>query len=184
MMDSIMTRVTARVAQEEVERRREEFAANTPTVMFDSVSVHGATPAQNAYIKYLFTNDRPDTFDMEHARNAYYRAITPGKLGNLVPHAQVDDSTGLFSLDLKAEVKNEYKFGIGGYFNTSTTSMLFLSAGYNTFSFNSISSALDFWIGQSYLAASVSLKMMTKTYHPGYFKAQGVILNLLPARLE
>ncbi len=175
MMDSISRRVTARVSPEEVALKRKEFNDNTPVVRFDSVEAHGASPAQNAYIKYLFTKGRRDTFDMESARNSYYRAITPGKLGNLVPHAWADDSTGLFTLDLKADVKNEYKFGIGGYFSTSTTSMLFLSAGYNTFSFNSISSALDFWIGQSYLAVSVNLKMMTKTALPGYLKVQGVI---------
>lgn len=175
MMDSIKSRVTARVSSEDVERRRLEFVKQTPVVEFDSVKVHGASDAQNAYIKYLFTKGRKDTFDLESARNSYYRAITPGKLGNLVPHATVNDSTGLFTLDLKADVKNEYKFGIGGYFSTSTTSMLFLSAGYNTFSFNSISSALDAWIGQSYLAAAVNLKMMTRTSLPGYIKAQGVI---------
>ena len=175
MMDSIMSRVTARVSSEEVAARREQFNSKTPTVRFDSVNVRGASPAQNAYIKYLFTKGRNDTFGLESARNSYYRAVTPGKLDNLVPHAIVNDSTGLFTLDLKASVKNGYKFGIGGYFNTSTTSMLFLSAGYNTFSFNSISSALDLWVGQSYLAAALNLKMMSRTALPGYYKAQGVI---------
>lgn len=174
MMDSIMKRVTARIQPEDVTLKREKFNSMTPVVRFDSVNVKGASPAQNEYIKYLFTHGRKDTFDMESARNSYYRAITPGKLGNLVPHAVRDSASGLFTLDLKADVKNEYKFGIGGYFSTSTTSMLFLSGGYNTFRFNGISSAIDLWIGQSYLAAALNLRMMPKGTN-GYIKAQGVI---------
>lgn len=176
MMDSISTRVTARRPAEEVEARRLKFKAHTPTVMFDSVNVTGASPKQNEYIKYIFTHGHNDeAFTMADARDSYYRAITPGKLRNLVPKAVLRDSTGLFTLNLNADVKNQYKVGVGGYVNTSTSSMLFLSCGYETFTFNSLSTSLDGWIGQSYLAGEASAKLMLRTSHPSYIMFQGVI---------
>ncbi len=175
MMDSIKTRVTARTTASDVEAKRLRFKHATPTVTFDSVVVHGAAPAQNEYIKYLFTKGSDNTFGLPEARDSYYRAIAPGKLNNLVPHAVLRDSTGLFTLDLAADVKNGYKFGIGGFLSTNTLSMLFLSGGYNTYSFNSISTSLDAWLGQSYMAAMANFRISLRTSFPSYLKLIGVL---------
>ncbi len=53
----------------------------------------------------MFTNGRTDTFGLAQAKDAYYRTISPGKLRNLVPHAVFNDSTGTFTLDLRADIK-------------------------------------------------------------------------------
>ncbi len=129
MMDSIKSRVTARVPEMTRRLRRQVFKSQTPYVRFDSVSVTGGTRSQDDYLEYLFTHHRADTFGLERARDSYYRAITPGKIENLVPHAIVNDSTGLFTLRMKATLKDNFKLGFGGYISSSTSSMLFLSAG-------------------------------------------------------
>lgn len=54
MMDSIKSRVTARVPADSVIERRSAFKAATPEVVFDSVHVEGGTKAQNEFLKYLF----------------------------------------------------------------------------------------------------------------------------------
>lgn len=175
MMDSIKSRVTARVPSEARKLRRAVFKSKTPYVEFDSVTVHGATPSQNAFIKYMFTNGRTDTFGLAQAKDAYYRAISPGKLRNLVPHAELNDSTGTFTLDLRADIKNNFNVGVGGYISSSTNSMLFLSAGYNTLSFNSLNSDINGWVGQNYLAGALNLRLSMKSAIPSYLKLQAVI---------
>lgn len=175
MMDSIKSRVTARVPSEARKLRRAVFKSKTPYVEFDSVTVHGATPSQNAFIKYMFTNGRTDTFGLAQAKDAYYRAISPGKLRNLVPHAELNDSTGTFTLDLRADIKNNFNVGVGGYISSSTNSMLFLSAGYNTLSFNSLNSDINGWVGQNYLAGALNLRLSMKSANPSYLKLQAVI---------
>lgn len=106
MMDSIKTRVKSRTPKATRELRRSVFKSQTPYLRFDEVNVYGASPKQNEYIEYLF---RPasgeDTIGVTRARDAYYRALSAGKLRELYPQASYNDSTGLFDLSLKATPK-------------------------------------------------------------------------------
>ena len=165
MMDSIKTRIVARAPKEAVELRRQVFKSQTPYLHFDSVNVSGANRGQKQYIRYLFTHNRPDTFGISRAREAYYRAITPGKFKNLVPTAVYNDSTRLFTLDLKAQMNKDLSLGLGGYLTTSTQSMLFLTGRYKTLNFSSLTASLNGWVGQSYLAAeaTASIKLLRST---------------------
>lgn len=156
MIDSIKSRIHARVPAEARKLRRDVFKSMTPYLRFDTVTVEGGSAGQNGYVKSLFTNGHTDTISIDKARDAYYRAITPGKFRNLEPTAVYDDSTGLFKLDLKSTLRDNIIFGIGGYLSTSTNSMLFLTGGYKTLSFNSLDLRLNGWIGQSYIAAEAS----------------------------
>lgn len=175
MMDSITQRITARIPAEARHLRREVFKSSTPYVRFDSVSVSGGTPAQNQFIDYTFTHNETDTFGLARAKDAYYRMISGGKLRNLVPKAVYNDSTGLFTLDMLAEVKNKFNFGMGGYITSTSNSMLFLSSGYSTLSFNSLNIGVDAWIGQSYMACTARARVAMRSAIPSYLELQGVI---------
>jgi len=172
MMDSIKSRVHFRVPQEARKLRREVFKSQTPYLRFDSVSVTGGTDSQNEYIKYLFTKNRPDTFGVAKAQEAYYRAITPGKLSNLEPTAVYNDTTRLFGLNLKASIKDKYSIGIGGSLTTSTNSMLFLSGAYRTLSFSSLDMRLNGWVGQSYIAGEMSAQIRLLRATPSSLQVQ------------
>lgn len=175
MMDSIKERVTARIPSETRTLRRNVFKSSTPYVVFDSVHASGASPRQNEYIRYLFTQSRRDTFGLRQARDVYYRAISGGKFRNLVPRAIFDDSTGMFTLDLNADVKTDFNVGFGGYITSATNSMVFLSGGYRTLSFNSLSAEVNGWIGQTYMAGSVNMSAALRTPNPSRIVFEGVI---------
>lgn len=175
MMDSVKTRVASRIPAEARILERRVFKSKTPYVRFDSVSVKGGTPGQDAYLRYLFTKNRPDTFGIAQARASYYRAITPGNLRNLVPSAFYNDTTGLFALDLKATVKDNFKVGFGGYITSSTNSMIFISGGYNTLSFRGVEANLNGWIGQSYMAGALNARMFIPTRNPSAVEGQFVV---------
>lgn len=175
MMDSIKTRVTARIPAETRALRREVFKSATPYVHFDSVSVTGASLKQNEFIKSVFTHTDADTFGLASAKDAYYRLISTGKLRNLVPNAVYNDSTGLFTLDMLADVKNKFNVGMGGYIASTSNSMLFLSTGYSTLSFNSLNIGVDAWIGQSYMACTAKARVAMRSAIPSYLELQGVI---------
>ncbi len=175
MMDSIETRVTARVLPEDRELRRRVFKSKSPYLRFDSVEVTGGTRSQNEFLKSLFFKNREDTFGIAQARMAYYRAITPGQLRNLVPQAVYDDTTGLFTLKMKATVKSGFKVGAGGYITSSTNSMIFLSGGYSTLSYHGFESLLNGWIGQSYMAAALRARVYMTTRNPSAFDLTAVV---------
>lgn len=175
LMDSIKGRVASRIPAESRNLKREVFKSKTPYVRFDSVHVEGGTPKQNEYIKYLFTGNKPDTFGIEHAKLAYYRAVTSGKLRNLVPHAVYNDSTGYFTLDMKATVKNNMSVGVGTYLTSSVNSMIVLSAGYNSLALRSLDVDFNGWLGQSTLAASLGGKMFMPTAIPSAVTLSAVV---------
>lgn len=175
MMDSIKGRVTSREPEATRRLRRDVFKSTTPYVRFDSVSVSGGTPAQNSYLTHLFENSKCDTFGMRQAQLAYYRALSPGKLRNLIPQAHYNDSTGLFRLDLQATPKNNFSLGAGGYLTSSINSMIFVSANFGSLSLGSWGTQIMGWIGQSYMAGQIAGKIYLSNSLPSALEITGVM---------
>lgn len=75
MVDSIKSRIKARRSLAEVTERREQFAAKTPALVFDSIKVTGANPDQTRYLKFLFDGGNRHPFGIEQTRKAYYLSL-------------------------------------------------------------------------------------------------------------
>lgn len=174
MMDSIKSRVTSREPAETRRLRRAVFKSASPYVRFDSVHVTGGTRAQNEYLSHLFKPEKTDTFGISHARLAYYRALTPGQLRNLMPQADYNSRSGLFTLSLDADVKNNFSVGAGGYLSSSSNSFIFLSADYSSMSFRSTDARIMGWIGQNYMAAEFDGRLYMTSTHPSAFHLEAV----------
>lgn len=162
MIDSIKRRVTARRPASVVAARRKEFRKATPLVFFDSVAVSGGTPAQNDYIRHIFTSEHPDTFGLRSTYESYVKVVSTGRLKDLDPEARFNPSTGTFALYLDTEIKKPIDIGIGGYVTSSANSMLYLSGSYNSLSMRALSASLSGWIGQSYLAGKLDARLMLR----------------------
>lgn len=173
-MDSLKSRVTSRIPAETRALRRQVFKSKTPYVRFDSVHVTGGTPQQNAYISKLFKPASVDTFGMDRARLAYYSALSPGRLRNLFPQADFDPQTGMFTLNLDADVKSNFAIGGGGYLSSSINSMIFASAEYSAMSFRSAAIRVMGWIGQNYMAGQLTGRIYLPTTLPSAFELEGV----------
>lgn len=174
MMDTIKSRVTSREPTETRRLRRAVFKSASPYVRFDSVHVTGGTRAQNEYLSHLFKPEKTDTFGITQARMAYYRALTPGQLRNLMPQADYNSRNGLFTLSLDADVKNNFSVGAGGYLSSSSNSFIFLSADYSSMSFRSTDARLMGWIGQNYMAAEFDGRLYMTSTHPSAFHLEAV----------
>lgn len=175
MADSILRRITARENPDSLAVRRRAFASRTPQVVFDSVSVSGALPGQERYLRYLFEErDRTPVLTMDMVENSYYRAVSDGKLTDLFPYGSYG-ADGDNTLMLKATVKNPWSLGVGGWITSSTNSMLYLKAGFHTLSFNSLDLDLGGWVGQSYYAARLSGRISPKVSAPSYIELEGVV---------
>ena len=174
MVDSIKKRLPAREPLADVTARRKAFAARTPHVKFDSIKITGATPRQERYIRYLFEGEKPGKpIDLEQVKTGYYRAVGDGKFYNLFPQAEFGKD-GNNTLLLQASVKSPWNIGVGGWITTSTNSMLYLTAGYHTLSFNSMNIDLSGWLGQSYYGGVLSAKFDLKSALPSFIQIEGV----------
>ncbi len=175
MMDSIKARVHSRISPEVRRIRRESFKMQTPELRFSDVTVSGADPRQNEYIKYLFTtSDHSDTIGVDHARLAFYRALASDKLDMLSPNAVPIDSTGLFKLNLDIAVKKKISLGAGAYITSSNNSFLYLRAGYSSLSFSSVNADIEAWIGQSYMAGALKGSLYLPTDLPSAMRFTAV----------
>ncbi len=172
MADSIKSRISARRSGHEVAERREQFKQRIIGLRFAEVECTGGTPGQNAFIRAQFPKGR---FALSGARSGFYRAISSGQLQDLQIHAEGLDSDIAYRISLKAFPKPAWSAGIGGYVSSSTTSMLFASIGYNPLRSNSLSGALDAWIGQSYLAAQLMGTIRFGASTPYSLAVQGVV---------
>ena len=176
MVDSIKKRLPARESLTTLNERREKFRAQTPEVVFDSVVVTGAKPSQAKYLKFLFEgkNGRNLPINLSEVRNGYYRAVTEGKLYNLFPQANFEPD-GKNVLMLEASVKSPWEIGVGGWVTSSSNSMLYLTAGYHTLSFNSLSVDLGGWLGQSYYGLQLRGEIALTSSTPSYLTLEGVL---------
>ena len=176
MMDSIKSRIYTRSDSTDVGLRRDVFKSRTPWLRFDSVDVSGGTAAQNAYIRHQFERQSDNgILSTDRARRAYYMILSTDKVKDLSLQATDNDSSGLFTLTARAAVKNDFKLSVGGYLTSSNNSYLFLSAGYSTLSFNSVSANVNAWLGQSYMAATVNGDIYLRTPTPSRLSLQGVV---------
>ncbi len=175
MIDTITSRIKTRISPQTVSFKRQVYKSRTPALRFDSVRVDGGTAGQNEYLKYIFTHKTNDTLDISDVREAYYQALTPGKLKNLTPHAFYRPSDELFTLQVDASVKDNFSVGVGGYATTSSNSMLFLSGRYNTLNYNSLDAGLNVWIGQSYMAAEALSRVSLRSAVPSYFELEAIV---------
>lgn len=171
MIDSIKGRVHGRVAKDAVSLRRAVFKSTVPELRFDSVAVRGGSRRQNEYIKYLFRPSKGcDTIGVDHARLAFYRALSSGRMEILRVGAECkDDSACLFNLDVEARAKSRFYGGAGAFITSSNNSYLYLRGGYSSLSFSSASTDIEAWIGQSYMAGMLSGRLTLASGTPSAF---------------
>ena len=174
-IDSIKGRVKSRMPAEKIVARRNAFKDVTPPVHFKAVTVTGGSETQNSYLQRTFTANVEDTFGIEHAKSAYYRAITGGKLRNLIPKATYDAASGTFDLNLKAEVKDNLNIGFGGWLTSAAGSMLYLSGRYKSLDHHSINAGVNAWAGKNYFAAEANGRLFLPYSTPTSFHAEAVI---------
>lgn len=167
MMDSIKQRIPARRSQEEVASRREAFRKLTAEPRFASVKVTGGTAEENKFIESLFESAKEDSvLSLDGAYSAYSSAISTGQLTNISPRATLTGHDGLMDLNLKIVPKGNLGFALGGYITSSSNSMLYLQAGYNSLSFRSLDASLGAWLGQNYMAGALKATYMFRSSRP------------------
>lgn len=167
MIDSIRMKIKEVAPASKVQSRRDAFKRATSEVRISKVTVTGGSASENSYLESLFRPARGQhTISLAEATEAYYKAISSGQLQNFVPTPVYNPSDSTFTLNYRAVVKENYTASIGGYVSSSTTSMLFFHAGYNTLSFKSLNADVNAWVGQSYLAGEGAFNVYFNTRHP------------------
>ena len=75
-------------------------------------------------------------------------------------------------------MKSNFSVGAGAYITSSNNSYLYLRGGYSSLSFSSVSTDIEAWIGQSYMAGALTGRLDIASALPS-----ALVLNAVAARL-
>lgn len=137
-MEEIKSKISARISQEEVDKKRSDFLAKLPQLVFDSVEVKGLTKSQTAYVRRQLGLHLHSMFTFDYFYDKYLRIISAEVFTGSFPKIVFNPATGFYQLHLTMANKEDVSFALGG--NISSTS---LNQAYLAFSYrhtNSVSS--------------------------------------------
>lgn len=173
--DSIKARIKRTVSPESKMLQRMEFRSKTPELVFDDIEVEGGNHSQQTFIRKQFEAEKDSTqhIDSKGVEDAYYKLVSDSKISDLVPHGVYNDTTGMFTLKLKAKLKDNVSFGLGAYITSGNTNMIYLDAKYRTLSLYSLDFDVNGYLGRSYNSGMVTAKFEMPSRIPMYLKFYG-----------
>lgn len=173
MLDKVKARVQTRVPAGDVASRRMRWRRGTPELSFDSVGVSGIEGTAARYVKFCFEGlPKRDTISVGQARNAYYRLVSSGKIEDIRPTATYNAASGRFNMMVDVDLKKKWSAGFGGWLTSSSNSMLYLTAGYHTLSYNALDADIAGWLGQNYYSGFGQARFTLKSAVPSYMQIQ------------
>ena len=171
LMDSIKSRVAARVDTIQIRNRRQEFKNHIPQLVFNEVEVNGVNRAQKRYIqKELKATD--GTFDFEDFKSGYFKLLSDDAISEIIPGTEYSESDSTFKLNLNVKLDDHPTFSLGGGLSTSISSQLYGSVSYNHIGDASESYLLEGQVGRSYSNAQFLTRIDMATQIPMSFSIQ------------
>lgn len=166
LADSLKSRISARRSPAATAKMRADFKKRLPELKFDNVTVSSTTPEKAEYIKGTFIGTHKGPMSVDEARDGYYNVTSTGRMRQMMPHASYDSVTGLYNLDLHADIAKPLQLGIGGYLTSGTQNMLYLRAARNSMSYMKPDWSVEGWAGPNYQAANAELSTTLRTITP------------------
>lgn len=174
MIDSIKQRVSREVPLEEVNRRRAEYKASLPQLVFKNIYVTGVSDAQKRYIESQLHRDINDEFSMEEFKRVYFKILMYSKVKEIIPHAIYNRMNNTFDLYLEVKITDEINVSLGGNISSHQANQLYLGLGYRYLRRYAIDVDANFQVGNSFSGVMLNGRMYLQTHIPTYIHWQGV----------
>ena len=121
-MDSIKSRVSRRVSDQELYNKRLSFRSQLPELIFEDYNINGLNSMQQKYVSNLLGLDGSNKkFSFDDFKSEYFKLLSDGDIVADYPYFRYNDSTGYFTIDLNLNTKPSFKLKLGG--NISSTSL-------------------------------------------------------------
>ncbi len=157
-IDEIRAATSRRITEEQLAKKREEFNAKKPALVFDTVICKGLKPSQENYIRQSFQKN-DETFDEQTFHVGYYQLISDKVVSEIVPHAVYNDETGMFTLMLDVTTEDQLKISVGGNISMPLPNQTYLGLTYQNLTDFSQSAWLDIYFGRMYNSLSLGTRM-------------------------
>ena len=154
-MPQILEAVHARRPKAEIERRRREFRAKAPELIFGKYEVTGLTPDQTEYVdRRLRVSRRRDSLNSDmkfaHLRKNYVGMLAEGDLDVGFPRVSFDDSTQRYSLSIPMKTRPGLALSLGGNISSTAFNEAYIGLGYSTIGRRPQMLFADIYVGPIY----------------------------------
>lgn len=174
MMDSIRKKVSRRVPQEVVERRRLKYKRSLPTLEFSGRSVESLDNIKAPTVKerkisgdtLFIDTSKPrnkgklnnENYSFEAFKNVFYRTMLDREMKSGFPKAKYNPETGLFDLEVKMSSVPIFKLRGGLNISSSSINQAYLGIIYQDNRRNRGVYAVDGYLGSFYNSAVLSTR--------------------------
>ena len=170
MMDEIKARVSRRMSKEELAAKRASYKARLPRLVFDNLYMEDVEGKNIQYLAQYFKHHDIDTFSIQEFKVNYFRALSDPKIEEIMPQAIYNKSTGMFTLDAKVKIKDQFKLGLGANISSMNANQVYLGLLYDKIGKISQNYELQGQIGNVYNNAQLSAQYFIRARVPQYLK--------------
>jgi NTE family protein len=157
-MPEILAQVKRRVDPEELKRRRAEFRAKYPELIFDGLSVHGLNRSQTRFVERSLLSPEMTTFTIDEWEPIYFRLFADNNISLLYPKATFNPESRRYHLDLLVKKEKDLQVRFGGMFSSRPINTGMVALRYNLFGGASAYAEALSYFGKFYSAAQLRVR--------------------------
>jgi NTE family protein len=168
LIDSIEKAIDRRIAQSELNKRRDAFNDRKPNLIFGNVQVEGID--DNAQRKYIIQSikDKRRTVTLDQLRESYFKLIADDHIKSIRPVAFYNTLTGYYDLTMKVELRKPFDVEFGGHLSTRANTFGFVELNYKTFKTLSYTLSSNLYFGKFYNSLMIGGRMDAPSNRPFY----------------
>jgi len=168
-LDEIKARVPRQSFADEVAEKRFSFRRRFPDLKFQHIQVEGVDSLQKKYVQRVF-HRRNDVFDLDEFKEGYFKLISDNKISEVIPHANYNDKTGFFDLNLNVETQDQLQVLIGGNVSSSTSNEAYFGLTYQNLTEYAQTAYFDAQFGKMYNGLGLGMRYDIPTQANMYMK--------------
>ncbi len=135
LMDSLKRAIPRRMSRGEILRRRADFRARCPELVFNRYAIEGLNAAQTTYVRdYMQLDHRhdgtPKVLKMDRLREKYFSVLADGDFSTEYPTMSYDAESGYYGIDFHLTTKPDYKILIGGNISSTAFNQAYVGCEY------------------------------------------------------
>ena len=159
-MPMIRERIARRESAEDLYKRRIEFRASQPPLLFDGYRINGLNEQQTEYVERMLNLNpllkKEKEFDLEAFRSEYFKLLSEGDIEGGYPNVVYNDSTGRFHLDVDMKIKSRFRVMFGGNISSTSMNQAYVGAEYRTIGRSMNTYNLDGYFSALYTSVGVN----------------------------
>lgn len=158
MIDSIRKDVSRVVTETEIREKRIRFKNSIPDLLIGDVKINGLTNYQTQFIKPIVLKKK-EILSFKDFKKNYSKLLMEDKIEHIYPQLHYDSNHNYYQVELDITKRKPFTFKFGGHLSTGTYSTIYFQLMYELLDLQSISFAIDGYVGRYYNAAILSARL-------------------------